>query len=874
MEKLVYSFREGSLEMKSLLGGKGANLSEMTKIGLPVPPGFTVTTEACNQYYKHNGQLWTELKEEILKELRALEVTTNKEFGNKTDPLLVSVRSGAVVSMPGMMDTILNLGLNDESVRGVAKATNNERFAYDSYRRFIQMFGDVALDIEKYKFDTIFEKKKKDKNIEKDTDLTAEDLKDITGEFKRVIKKETGKDFPQNAEEQLFIAVEAVFKSWDNQRAKIYRKLHDIPDDLGTAVNIQSMVFGNMGEESGTGVAFTRNPSTGERKLFGEFLLNAQGEDVVAGIRTPEEIQVLKDKMPKVYEEFVNVTKLLEKHDKDMQDIEFTIENEKLYMLQTRTGKRTAMAAVNIAIDMVEEGLITKEEAIFRVEPTQLDQFLHPTFEEAALRKAEVITKGLPASSGAATGKIYFTPEDVIKAKDEGEKAILVRVETSPEDIGGMIAAEGILTAKGGMTSHAAVVARGMGKCCVAGASEIRIDNVNKIMKVRDKKFSEGEYISLDGNEGVVYEGEIKTQMPKLLGNFAVLMEWADEFRKLKIRTNADTHKDARQALEFGAEGIGLCRTEHMFFEKSRIFIVRQMILSTTLGDREKALAKLLPMQREDFVSIFKEMKELPVTVRLLDPPLHEFLPNEEEDIIQLAEEMEISKERLLDVINNLHEVNPMLGHRGCRLAITYPEIYAMQTRAILEAAIDVHQSTGLKIVPEIMVPLVGEVRELEYVKEIIINVASMVFEENDMSIPYQVGTMIEIPRACITADKIAKEADFFSFGTNDLTQMTFGFSRDDAGKFIREYVDKNIFEKDPFHRIDREGVGELMQMAVDLGKTAKPDIQLGICGEHGGEPNSIEFCHLLGLDYVSCSPYRVPIAKLAAAQASLRYPR
>ncbi|HZK57439.1 MAG TPA: pyruvate, phosphate dikinase [Clostridia bacterium] len=874
MKKLVYSFQEGNLEMKSLLGGKGANLSEMTKVGLPVPPGFTITTEACNQYYKNDGQLWPELKEEVLKELKALEATMNKKFGSKTDPLLISVRSGAVVSMPGMMDTILNLGLNDESVRGIAKAFNNERFAYDSYRRFIQMFGDVALNIEKYKFDTILEKRKNDKNIKDDIDLTAEDLRDITEEFKRVVKKESGKNFPQDAEEQLLIAIEAVFESWDNQRAKIYRKLHDIPDDLGTAVNIQSMVFGNMGEKCGTGVAFTRNPSTGERKLFGEFLLNAQGEDVVAGIRTPEQIEALKDKMPEVYEEFVGVTELLEKHYKEMQDIEFTIENEKLYILQTRTGKRTAMAAVNIAVDMVGEGLITKEEAILRIEPLQLDQFLHPTFEETALKEATVVTKGLPASSGAATGRIYFTPEDVIKAKEAGEKAILVRVETSPEDIGGMVAAEGILTAKGGMTSHAAVVARGMGKCCVAGAGEIRIDNINKVMKVRDKKFNEGEYISLNGNEGIVYEGEIKTQTPEFSGNFAVLMKWADEFRKLKIRTNADTYKDAKQALKFGAEGIGLCRTEHMFFEQSRIFTVRRMILSTTLEDREKALAKLLPVQKEDFMDIFREMKELPVTIRLLDPPLHEFLPSREEDIIQLAEEMEVSKERLADVVNNLQEVNPMLGHRGCRLAVTYPEIYAMQARAILEAAIDVHQSTGLEIIPEIMVPLVGEVRELEYVKEIITNVAAMVFEENDMSIPYLVGTMIEIPRACITADKIAEKADFFSFGTNDLTQMTFGFSRDDAGKFIREYIDKSVFEKDPFQRIDREGVGQLMQTAVNLGKAVKPDIQLGICGEHGGEPNSIEFCHLLGLDYVSCSPYRVPIAKLAAAQASLRYPR
>ena len=874
MKKFVYAFQEGTLEMKSLLGGKGANLAEMTRIGLPVPQGFTITTEACNQYYEHNSQLWSELKEEILKELKALEVATNKEFGSISNPLLVSVRSGAVFSMPGMMDTILNLGLNDESVKGIAKATNNERFAYDSYRRFIQMFGDVVLNIEKYKFDSILEKKKNDKGIEQDTELNAEDLKDIVESFKKVVKKEWGNDFPQDAETQLLMAVEAVFKSWNNQRAKIYRKMHEIPDDLGTAVNIQSMVFGNMGETCGTGVAFTRNPSTGEKKLFGEFLLNAQGEDVVAGIRTPEEIGSLKDKMPQVYEQFVNVTLLLEKHYRDMQDIEFTIENEKLYMLQTRNGKRTAMAAINIAVEMVEEGLITKEEAVLRVEPQQLDQLLHPTFDEAAMKEAVVITKGLPASAGASSGKIYFTPEDVVAAKENGEKAILVRVETSPEDIEGMISSVGILTGRGGMTSHAAVVARGMGKCCVAGAGEIRIDEVNKVMKVGSKVFAEGEYISLDGSQGIVYEGEIKTQTPELLGNFAVLMAWADEFRRLKIRTNADTAKDAKQALEFGAEGIGLCRTEHMFFEESRIFAVRQMILSTTLEGREKALEKLLPMQREDFVALFEALKGLPVTVRLLDPPLHEFLPHEEEDIVKLANEMGVSKEELLDVVNDLKEFNPMLGHRGCRLAITYPEIYAMQTRAVMEAAIQVHKEKGYNVVPEIMVPLVGEIKEFVQVKKVILEVIESVFEENDIKIPYLIGTMIEIPRACITADEIAKEAEFFSFGTNDLSQMTFGFSRDDAGKFINEYLQKNIFEKDPFQRIDRKGVGRLMQMAVDLGKQARPDIKLGICGEHGGEPNSIEFCHLLGLAYVSCSPYRVPIARLAAAHASLRHPQ
>ncbi|ABW18804.1 pyruvate, phosphate dikinase [Alkaliphilus oremlandii] len=874
MKKFVYKFQEGTLEMKSLLGGKGANLAEMTRIGLPVPAGFTVTTEACNQYYEHNSQIWSELKEEILSQLRDLEQTTNKEFGSVSNPLLVSVRSGAVFSMPGMMDTILNLGLNDESVVGIAKATNNERFAYDSYRRFIQMFGDVVLNIEKYKFDSILEKKKHDRGIEEDTQLTAEDLKEIVESFKKVVKKEWGQDFPQDTELQLLMAVEAVFKSWNNQRAKIYRKMHEIPDDLGTAVNIQSMVFGNMGDTCGTGVAFTRNPSTGEKKLFGEFLLNAQGEDVVAGIRTPEEIGSLKDKMPKVYDQFVNVTLLLEKHYRDMQDIEFTIENEKLYMLQTRNGKRTAMAAINIAVEMVEEGLITKEEAVLRVEPQQLDQLLHPTFDEAAMKEAVIITKGLPASAGASSGKIYFTPEDVVAAKENGEKAILVRVETSPEDIEGMISSVGILTGRGGMTSHAAVVARGMGKCCVAGAGEIRIDEVNKVMKVGSKVFAEGEYISLDGSEGIVYEGEIKTQTPELLGNFAVLMAWADEFRKLKIRTNADTAKDAKQALEFGAEGIGLCRTEHMFFEESRIFAVRQMILSTTLEGREKALEKLLPMQREDFVALFEALEGLPVTVRLLDPPLHEFLPHEEEDIIKLANEMGVSKEELLDVVNDLKEFNPMLGHRGCRLAITYPEIYAMQTRAIMEAAIQVHKEKGYNVIPEIMVPLVGETKEFVQVKKVILEVIESVFKENNIQIPYLIGTMIEIPRACITADEIAAEAEFFSFGTNDLSQMTFGFSRDDAGKFINEYLQKNIFEKDPFQRIDRKGVGRLMQMAVDLGKQARPDIKLGICGEHGGEPNSIEFCHMLGLAYVSCSPFRVPIARLAAAHASLRHPQ
>ncbi|KAB3533244.1 pyruvate, phosphate dikinase [Alkaliphilus serpentinus] len=870
MEKFVYDFKEGSKEMKPLLGGKGANLAEMTKIGLPVPHGFTVTTEACNAYYKKGSTLWEELKEEIFKHLQSIETVSGKVFGDVNNPLLVSVRSGAVFSMPGMMDTILNLGLNDQSVEGLAKATNNHRFAYDSYRRFIQMFGDVVLQIKKYKFEHAMEKLKESRNVELDIDLTSEDLKHLVEDFKKITLKETGEEFPQDVRQQLLMAIEAVFKSWNNPRAKVYRKINDIPEHLGTAVNVQMMVFGNMGETSGTGVAFTRNPSNGEKVLFGEFLMNAQGEDVVAGIRTPKEIKDLQERMPNAYQSFVEVCGILEDHYRDMQDIEFTIEKGNLFILQTRNGKRTTHAAINIAVDMVHEGLISKKEAIMRVEPQQLDQLLHPTFDERELEKAEIITKGLPASAGAASGRVYFSPEDVVKANASGEKAILVRHETSPEDIEGMVASVGILTARGGMTSHAAVVARGMGKCCVAGAGEVKIHEAIKQFKVRDQVFHEGDYISLNGNTGEIFTGEIKTQNPQLSGNFEVYMKWADDFRRLKIRTNADTPRDTRQAIEFGAEGIGLCRTEHMFFEDTRIPVVRQMIVSRTIEQRKNALQQLLPMQRQDFLEIFEVMGERPVTIRLLDPPLHEFLPHEDEDVKALAQTMEISYQQLKEVVNDLKEFNPMLGHRGCRLAITYPEIYQMQVQAIIEAAVIAKVERGLEVIPEIMVPLVGEVKELEFVKELIIKTADEVFEEKGTSVQYLIGTMIEIPRACVTADIIAKEAEFFSFGTNDLTQMAYGFSRDDAGSFIKEYIDKAILEKDPFQRIDRTGVGKLMEIAVELGKKARPNIKLGICGEHGGEPNSIEFCHLLGLDYVSCSPFRVPIARLAAAQAAI----
>ena len=869
--KFVYSFHEGSKEMKSLLGGKGANLAEMTNIGLPVPPGFTITTKACINFYDEGKTLWPSLIDEIKLHLAEVEKTLNKRFSDEENPLLVSVRSGAVFSMPGMMDTILNLGLNDKAVKGLAKSTGNERFAYDSYRRFIQMFSDVAMEIPKVRFESLLEEMKENKGVHNDTDLDSEDLKALVEMYKKVYFEEKHEEFPQDPMKQLELAIKAVFESWNNPRAMIYRKLNDIPHDLGTAVNVQSMVFGNMGDKSGTGVAFTRNPADGENKLFGEFLINAQGEDVVAGIRTPNEISELKDIMPEVYSQFVDATKKLEHHYKDMQDIEFTIENERLFLLQTRAGKRTAHAAINVAVDLVDENLISKEEAIMRIEPNQLDQLLHPMFEPKALADAQIIAKGLPASPGAASGKIYFHADDVVAAKARGEKTILVRQETSPEDIEGMVAAEGILTARGGMTSHAAVVARGMGKCCVAGCSEIRVDETSKIIKVKNEIIKEGEFISLDGSAGTVYRGEIIKIQPELSGNFEKFMTWVDEFRRLKVRTNADTPKDAAQAVVFGAEGIGLCRTEHMFFDEKRIPAVRRMIVSTTLEERKKALDELLPMQRKDFYEIYEAMGERPVTVRLLDPPLHEFLPHGDEDIKSLAESMNIAFEDLKDRIEDLAEFNPMLGHRGCRLAVTYPEIYRMQTRAIIEAALDIKKSGMESILPEIMIPLIGDIVELKYVKKEIEEEIQLVFEERNDKVNYLIGTMIEVPRAAITADEIATEAEFFSFGTNDLTQMGYGFSRDDAGKFLSDYESKGIFEKSPFEVLDQKGIGKLMEIAVDLGKKTRANIKLGICGEHGGEPSSVEFCHRLGLDYVSCSPYRVPIARLAAAQAVIK---
>ncbi len=873
MKRYVYAFREGSADMKFLLGGKGSNLSEMTNIGLPVPAGYTVTTEACIEYYEKGNIIWDELRQQIDDKHQEMEKEMDKKFGDPTNPLLVSVRSGAAVSMPGMMDTILNLGLNDETAEGMASITENPRFAYDSYRRLIQMFSDVVLEIPKYKFDNLLETKKRDKGIETDTELTTEDLKELVESFKSVVKKETKKDFPQDPQQQLLMAVEAVFKSWNNPRARTYREHYDIPHKMGTAVNVQVMVFGNMGDESGTGVAFTRNPSTGENKLYGEFLMNAQGEDVVAGIRTPRDIEELKKIMPEAYNQFNEVARSLEIHYRDMQDIEFTIESGKLYMLQTRTGKRTANAAIQIAVDMVNESLITKEEALLRLDPNDLDQLLHPTFNEKALENAALITKGLPASSGAASGKICFTSEEAVKADAAGERAILVRNETSPEDIEGMVASAGILTAKGGMTSHAAVVARGMGKCCVSGAGDLNINEAERIMKTETESFGADDYISLDGNTGNVYSGQIETRDASLGGQFLTLMKWADNVRRLKVRTNADTPRDSAKAVEYGAEGIGLCRTEHMFFEDNRISVMRRMILSRSEDDRRKVLDKLMPMQKEDFIGIFKAMGARPVTIRLLDPPLHEFLPSEKEDIEKLAAEMGVPHNRLKEIVFELKEVNPMLGHRGCRLAVTYPEIYEMQVRAIMEAATELKQNENQEVIPEIMIPLVGEVKEFEYVKELVEKVILEVLEKSGVTVPYLIGTMIEIPRATIVADEIAEGAEFFSFGTNDLTQMAYGFSRDDSGRFIKEYRDKGILEKDPFQQIDRKGVGEMMKMAIEKGRSTRSDIKLGICGEHGGEPNSVEFCHMIGLDYVSCSPFRVPIARLAAAQAALRHP-
>ena len=874
MAKFVYSFNEGSKDMKNLLGGKGANLAEMTKIGLPVPFGFTITTDACKDYIENGNVLADGIMDEVAVHIDELEQVMGKKFGDIENPLLVSVRSGAPISMPGMMDTILNLGLNDDSVKGLAARTGNERFAYDSYRRFIQMFGDVVLEISKSKFDKIFNGQKEKVGAEFDVDLSADDLKEIIVGYKALVKEELGREFPQNPQDQLEEAIQAVFRSWNNERAILYRKLNNISSSLGTAVNVQSMVFGNTGNTSGTGVAFTRNPATGENALFGEFLVNAQGEDVVAGIRTPQPIAQMKEALPEAYARFEEVAEILEKHYKDMQDMEFTVENGKLYMLQTRNGKRTAAAAVKVAVDMVESGLIDKETAVMRIEPDMIDQLLHPTFDAAALKANTAVAKGLPASPGAACGEIVFSADAAAVASEAGKKVVLVREETSPEDLAGMVAAQGILTARGGMTSHAAVVARGMGKCCVAGCSAITVHEDEKFMEIAGVKYHEGEVISINGSDGSVYIAEIPTVAPELSGDFGTIMGWADEIRDLKVRTNADNPRDAAQAVKFGAEGIGLCRTEHMFFEDERIPKIRRMILADTEEERREALAGLLPYQKEDFKGIYKVMGERPVTIRLLDPPLHEFLPKTEEDMKQLSEQFGIPFEKVYNKTVELHEFNPMLGHRGCRLAVTYPEIAEMQTEAIITAALEVKKETGLDIKPEIMVPLVGISNELKYVKKVIEDTAEKCFAAAGERLDYMVGTMIEIPRAALIADQIAEDAEFFSFGTNDLTQMGFGFSRDDTGKIIKEYVAKGVLDNDPFQALDQTGIGKLVEMAVTLGKQTRPNIKLGICGEHGGEPSSIDFCHRVGLNYVSCSPFRVPIARLAAAQATIRNKR
>ncbi|MBV4419363.1 pyruvate, phosphate dikinase [Clostridium tyrobutyricum] len=873
-KKYVYLFNEGNAGMRNLLGGKGANLAEMTNLGMPVPTGFTVSTEACTKYYEDNQKVSNEIVDQINVSMEKLEELTGKKFGNIKNPLLVSVRSGARISMPGMMDTILNLGLNDDSVQALAQLTNNTRFAYDSYRRFIQMFSDVAMGIEKRKFEDVLDEIKSAKGLKYDTELTEDDLKNIIVKFKKLYSQEINQEFPQEPKQQLIQAITAVFRSWNNPRAIIYRRLNDISSDWGTAVNVQTMVFGNMGNTSGTGVAFTRNPATGENRIFGEYLINAQGEDVVAGIRTPQPIARLKQDLPECYDQFIQISKRLETHYKDMQDMEFTIEQGKLYFLQTRNGKRTAQSALKIAVDMVDEGLITKKEALLKVEPKQLDTLLHPNFDKVDLKNAEIIANGLPASPGAACGKIYFTADSAKEHHNIGEKVILVRLETSPEDIEGMVAAEGILTVRGGMTSHAAVVARGMGTCCVAGCGDVNIDEQKKVFEVHGHKFGEGDYISLDGSTGNVYGKAIKTVFPEMSGDFGKFMSWADSIRKLKIRTNADTPADAKQAVKFGAEGIGLCRTEHMFFQEDRIPQVRRMIVSKNTKQRKEALNNILPMQRSDFTRIYEAMDGRPVTIRFLDPPLHEFLPTDEKDIEDLAKEMNTSVEELKNTIDSLHEFNPMMGHRGCRLTVSYPEIAEMQTTAVIQAAIDVKKRKKHDIVPEIMIPLVGELKELKYVKDIVVKTANSIIEKSEIPINYKVGTMIEIPRAALTADEIAKEAEFFSFGTNDLTQMTFGFSRDDAGKFLNYYYDNKIYDFDPFQKLDQIGVGKLVHMAVELGRKTRPDIHLGICGEHGGDPSSVEFFHNIGLDYVSCSPYRVPVARLAAAQAQIKKPR
>ena len=869
--KYVYSFTEGNGSMRELLGGKGANLCEMTKLGMPVPQGFTITTQACTKYYDDNKQISKEIQNEIFENIKKLEEITGKKFGDKENPLLVSVRSGARSSMPGMMDTILNLGLNEDVVESLALKSNNPRWAWDCYRRFIQMYSDVVMEVGKKYFEQLIDKKKSEKGIKLDVELSANDLKELAIDFKKEYKKKIGEDFPTNPIEQLMGAVKAVFRSWDNPRANVYRRDNDIPYSWGTAVNVQMMVFGNMGDNCGTGVAFTRDPATGEKHLMGEFLMNAQGEDVVAGVRTPEPIDNLKEVMPEVYDEFCKICYKLENHYRDMQDMEFTIENGKLYMLQTRNGKRTAKAALKIACDLVDEGMITDKEAVMMIDPRNLDTLLHPQFDNSLLKEAKPLAKALAASPGAACGKVVFTAEDAKEWSKKGEKVILVRLETSPEDIEGMKVSQGILTVRGGMTSHAAVVARGMGTCCVSGCSEIIIDEENKKFELAGKTFTEGSEISIDGSSGNIYDGIIPTVDASITGEFKRIMNWADMYRTLKVRTNADTPKDALKARELGAEGIGLCRTEHMFFENSRISAIREMICSDTLEEREKALAKLEPMQQEDFEKLYEAMEGYEVTIRYLDPPLHEFVPTEEEDIKKLARTQGKTVEKVKAIIESLHEFNPMMGHRGCRLAVTFPEIAKMQTRAVIKAAINVSKRKGIKIVPEIMIPLVGEVKELKYVKNIVCETADEIIKENNFELEYKVGTMIEIPRAALTADEIAKEAEFFSFGTNDLTQMTFGFSRDDAGKFLGDYYDKKIYENDPFAKLDQNGVGKLVKMAVELGKSTRPDIKLGVCGEHGADPASVEFCHNVGLNYVSCSPYRVPIARLSAAQASIR---
>ena len=870
-KKYVYLFSEGDASMRNLLGGKGANLAEMTRLGMPVPQGFTVTTEACTKYYEDGKKINDEIQAEIMEYIGKMEEITGMKFGDTENPLLVSVRSGARASMPGMMDTILNLGLNETVAEVMAKKSNNPRWAYDCYRRFIQMYSDVVMEVGKKYFEQLIDEMKEKKGVTQDVELTAEDLKELANQFKAEYKSKIGEDFPDDPKQQLMGAIKAVFRSWDNPRANVYRRDNDIPYSWGTAVNVQMMAFGNMGDTSGTGVAFTRNPATGERKLFGEFLLNAQGEDVVAGVRTPQPIDQLKDVMPEVYNQFVDICSKLENHYRDMQDMEFTIQDKKLYMLQTRNGKRTAAAALKIACDLVDEGMITDKDAVKMIDPRNLDSLLHPQFDQVALKKADVLGKALAASPGAACGKVVFTADDAKAWAEKGEKVVLVRLETSPEDIEGMKAAQGILTVRGGMTSHAAVVARGMGTCCVSGCSDIIMDEENKKFVLAGKTFTEGDEISIDGSTGNIYDGIVPTVEASIGGDFGRIMAWADKYRTLKVRTNADTPADAANAVKLGAEGIGLCRTEHMFFEGNRIDAFREMICADTVEEREAALNKILPMQQGDFEKLYEALEGNPVTIRFLDPPLHEFVPTEEADIEILAKAQGKTVGEIKDIINSLHEANPMMGHRGCRLAVTYPEIAKMQTKAVIRAAINVSKAhPDWKIVPEIMIPLVCEVKELKFVKNAVVETADAEIKASGLDLKYEVGTMIEIPRAALTADEIAKEADFFCFGTNDLTQMTFGFSRDDAGKFLESYYDTKIFENDPFAKLDQTGVGKLMEMAIKLGKPVNPKLHVGICGEHGGDPSSVEFCHKIGLDYVSCSPFRVPIARLAAAQAKI----